>query len=141
LQEHFAKNDFGLWVVEAVGVADFVGFVGLSVPKFESHFTPCFEVGWRLLYEHWGRGFATEAAQVALAFGFEQRKLDQIVSFTIPANQRSRRVMERLGMTRSPADDFEHPSLAPGHPMRQHVLYRLTRSDWDRRSSGQIVGA
>jgi RimJ/RimL family protein N-acetyltransferase len=140
-QQHFIHHGFGLWAVEAVGIADFLGFVGLSVPKFESHFTPCVEVGWRLLHEHWGRGYATAAARAALAFGFEDRNLEQIVSFTVPANHRSRRVMERLGMTHSPADDFDHPNVPPNPPLRRHVLYRITRSDWAHRSSGQTPGA
>jgi ribosomal-protein-alanine N-acetyltransferase len=130
--EHFERHGFGVWAVEAPGVADFIGFVGLSIPRFDARFTPCVEIGWRLAHEHWGHGYASEAAQAALAFGFESLGLDQIVSFTVPANQRSRRVMERIGMTRSTGDDFEHPNLPPGHPLRQHVLYRLLRSAWSR---------
>jgi len=122
---HFTERGFGLWALELPGVAPFVGFVGLAVPRFEAAFTPCVEVGWRLAAEHWGRGYASEAARAALAFGFERLGLSEIVSFTVPANQRSRAVMERIGMTRDPADDFEHPSLPPGHPLRQHVLYRI----------------
>jgi RimJ/RimL family protein N-acetyltransferase len=122
---HFAERGFGLWALEVPGVAPFVGFVGLSVPSFEAAFTPCVEVGWRLAAEHWGRGYATEAARAALAFGFEQLGLREILSFTVPANQRSRAVMERIGMTRDPTDDFDHPSLPPEHPLRQHVLYRI----------------
>jgi RimJ/RimL family protein N-acetyltransferase len=122
--DHFARHGFGLWAVEIPGVADFVGFVGLSVPDFETHFTPCVEVGWRLAHEHWGKGYATEAARAAVAFGFQRLTLDEIVSFTVPANRRSRGVMERIGMTRTSADDFDHPSLPEGHPLRRHVLYR-----------------
>jgi RimJ/RimL family protein N-acetyltransferase len=122
---HFAEHGFGLWALEVPGVAPFIGFVGLSVPRFEATFMPCVEVGWRLGAEHWGSGYATEAARAALAFGFEQRGLREIVSFTVPANQRSRAVMERIGMTHDRADDFEHPSLPPGHPLRHHVLYRI----------------
>ena len=122
---HFTERGFGLWALEVPGVAPFVGFVGLSVPSFEASFTPCVEVAWRLATEHWGRGYATEAARAALAFGFERLALDEIVSFTVPANQRSRALMERIGMTRDPAEDFEHPSLPPEHPLRQHVLYRI----------------
>ena len=127
--EHFDRHGFGLWAVEAPGVADFIGFVGLSVPTFRAHFTPCVEVGWRLAYEYWGRGYATEGARAAVTFGFDKLGLDEIVSFTVPANVRSRRVMERLGITRSAADDFEHPDFPAGHPLRSHVLYRLTRTE------------
>jgi RimJ/RimL family protein N-acetyltransferase len=134
--EHFARHGLGLWAVEAPGVAELLGFVGLSIPRFESHFTPCVEIGWRLAREHWGRGYAPEAARAALRFGFEQRGLDQIVSFTVPANLKSRRVMEKLAMHRDPAEDFDHPSLAEGHPLRRHVLYRLSRADWERSAGG-----
>jgi len=130
IREHFARHGFGFWAVEVPGVADLVGFVGLAVPSFEAHFTPCVEMGWRLAREHWGHGYATEAAMAALAFGFETLALKEIVAFTVPANIASRRVMGRLGMRRSPADDFEHPALPEGHPLRAHVLYRLRRADW-----------
>ena len=129
--EGFVERGFGLWAVEVPGVADFIGFVGLSVPTFEAHFTPCVEVGWRLAAAHWGKGYATEGAQVALAFGFFELGAEEIVSFTVPANRKSRQVMERLGMTYSPADDFEHPGLPEGHRLRPHVLYRLRKADWN----------
>jgi RimJ/RimL family protein N-acetyltransferase len=87
-------------------------------------------VGWRLARGHWGRGYATEAARAAVAFGFEELALDEIVSFTSPLNEPSWRVMERLGMTHDPADDFEHPRVPAGHPLRPHVLYRLSRTAW-----------
>jgi RimJ/RimL family protein N-acetyltransferase len=124
IRDHFARNGFGLWAVEVPGVAEFIGFVGLSVPEFEAHFTPCIEIGWRLAYGHWGIGYATEAARAVLDVGFRLLALQEIVSFTVPANRRSRNVMERIGMTRTPADDFDHPSLPAGHPLRSHVLYR-----------------
>lgn len=127
ISDHMQKHGFGLWAVEAIGMADFVGFVGLSIPAFEAHFTPCVEIGWRLAYEHWGRGYATEAARAAVDCGFRRFGLDELVSLTAPANWRSRRVMERIGMTRSAADDFDHPRLPAGHPLRRHVLYRLKR--------------
>ncbi len=130
IRRHFDERGFGLWAVEVPGVAPFVGFVGLSVPTFEAHFTPCVEVGWRLARAHWGRGYATEAAGAALTFGFSDVGLDEVVSFTVPHNRPSRRVMQRLGMRRDPAEDFEHPSLPEGHPLRRHVLYRLHRDHW-----------
>ena len=132
IRDHFAKHGFGLWAVEAPGRAGFIGYVGLAVPMFEARFTPCVEVGWRLAAEHWGRGYATEAASAVLAHAFGPLGLDGAVSFTAPANRRSRRVMERLGMTRSPENDFEHPSLPAGHPLRPHVLYRLSRATLTR---------
>lgn len=124
IRDHFARRGFGFWGVEVPGVADFVGFVGLAVPSFEAHFTPCVEIGWRLARAHWGQGYATEAARGALGFGFRELGLAEVVAFTVPANRRSRAVMERLGMARSSEDDFEHPALPDGHPLRPHVLYR-----------------
>lgn len=121
-----AANGFGR-AVEVRDVAPFIGFVGLSRPRFTAAFTPCVEIGWRLARSHWGSGYATEAARAALAFGFDSLALDEIVSFTVPANARSRRVMERIGMTRDPSADFEHPSLPVCHPLRPHVLYRIQR--------------
>jgi RimJ/RimL family protein N-acetyltransferase len=123
--EEIASRGWGLWAVEIVGGAPFAGFVGLAEPRFDAHFTPAVEVGWRLGREHWSHGYATEAARAALAFGFHELALREIVSFTTVANERSRRVMERLGMTHDPADDFDHPLLAVDDPMRPHVLYRL----------------
>ena len=118
---------FGLWAVEVIGIADFIGFTGLSVPRFEAHFTPCIEIGWRLAFDYWGHGYATEAACAARDYGFRQLGLREIVSFTVTANQRSRKVMERIGMTHFPEDDFHHPLLPEGHPLRYPVLYRLGR--------------
>ena len=125
IEAHFDRRGFGLWAVEIPGRAPFAGFVGIAVPGFEAAFTPCVEIGWRLAAEHWGHGYATAGARSALAFGFEVLGLDEIVSFTVPANLRSRRVMEKLGMTTRPKDEFEHPLLPAGHPLRRQVLYRI----------------
>ena len=125
IEEHFRRHGFGLWAVEAPGVAEFIGYVGLSVPSFEAAFMPCVEIGWRLAAGHWGNGYATEAARAALADGLGRLGLKEIVSFTVPANVRSVAVMERLGMKRDPVEDFDHPRLPEGHHLRRHVLYRL----------------
>ncbi len=124
IEAHFAQYGFGPWAVEVPGEIPFAGFVGLGVPGFTAPFTPCVEVLWRLAPACWGRGYATEGARAALDFGFTHAGLAEIVSFTVPANVRSRAVMERLGMTRDPADDFDHPELPAGHSLRRHVLYR-----------------
>jgi RimJ/RimL family protein N-acetyltransferase len=124
---HFRQHGFGLWAVEVPGATPFIGFVGLAVPRFEAHFTPCLEVGWRLAFAHWGRGYATEAARRVLAHAFGPLGRAEIVSFTTRDNRRSRAVMERLSMRHDPADDFLHPALPEGHPQRPHVLYRLDR--------------
>ncbi len=133
IEAGFDDVGFGLWAVEVCDEPDIVGFVGLSRPRFEAPFTPCVEVGWRLARSAWGRGYATEAARAALRHGFEVVGLDEIVSFTTVANERSKAVMRRLGMTRDLADDFEHPNVAVGDPLRPHVLYRLARSAWATR--------
>ena len=127
MEAHFEQHGFGLWAVEIVDIAAFAGFIGLSIPQFEAHFTPCVEIGWRLAAEHWGHGYATEGARAALQFGFESLRLAEIVSFTVPENVRSRRVMEKLGMTHDPSEDFEHPVLPEGHRLSRHVLYRCRR--------------
>jgi RimJ/RimL family protein N-acetyltransferase len=130
IRDHFDRHGFGLWAVEVPGVADFIGYVGLSIPGFETSFTPCVEIGWRLAFEYWGLGYATEAAQAVLKFGFESLNLPEIVSFTTVGNQRSRKVMDRLGMKRAKSEDFEHPGLPEGHRLRRHVLYRLPKKLW-----------
>lgn len=133
IQGIFSERGFGLWALEVKDGAPFIGFCGLLAPGFTAHFTPCVEIGWRLAADHWGQGYAREAARAALAYGFDRARLDEIVSFTVPANVRSRRVMEAIGMTRDPEDDFEHPALPPGHPLRRHVLYRISRPFSSRR--------
>jgi RimJ/RimL family protein N-acetyltransferase len=125
IQAHFAKHGFGLWAAEVRETGAFIGYIGLAVPRFEAAFTPCIEIGWRLAHEYWGKGLATEGARAAVRCAFGDLGLAEIVSFTVPANVRSRRVMEKLGMTRDPREDFDHPSIAEGHPMRRHFLYRL----------------
>ena len=127
IEAFWAEYGFGLWAVERLDTGQFIGFDGLSMPSFEAQFTPCVEVGWRLAREHWGHGFATEAARAAMADGFDRLGLDEIVSFTATTNVRSMAVMERLGMTRDPRDDFDHPRVPEGHRLRRHVLYRLRR--------------
>lgn len=130
---HWAEHGFGLWAVERSSDGAFLGFTGLTRPSFEAHFTPAVEVGWRFVRTAWGHGYATEAAEAALRFGFERVGLEEIVSFTVPANEPSWRVMERIGMTRDTKDDFDHPRLPEGHRLRRHLLYRLRRDDWERR--------
>ena len=125
IQQGFSEHGFGLWALEIPGIAAFAGFVGLSAPRFEAAFTPCVEVGWRLGAEHWGKGYASEAARAALAYGFNTLGLKEIVSFTAAQNLRSQAVMRRVGMERRPELDFDHPVLSEGHRLRRHVFYRL----------------
>jgi len=121
----FKKEGFGLWAVSIIGGADFIGFIGLNRVKFAAHFTPAIEIGWRLIADFWGKGYATEGALACLKYGFETLHLNEIVSFTTLANKRSIAVMKRIGMSHDPKDDFDHPKLPEGHPLRRHVLYRI----------------
>jgi ribosomal-protein-alanine N-acetyltransferase len=125
IEAFFDERGFGLWAVEVVGVSAFVGFVGLWVPRIEVAWMPAIEIGWRLAPAHWGHGYATEGGQAALDFGFDVVGLDEIVSFAAVGNERSQRVMQRLGMVRDTHGDFEHPAMPEGDPLRPHVLYRM----------------
>ncbi len=125
----WAKRGFCWFAVQIQG-GPFIGFTGLHLQQFEAHFTPAVEIGWRLSRDSWGYGYATEAARAAITWGFAEKDLNSIVSFTVPANGRSRAVMHRLGMRHDPAEDFDHPNLPIGHPLRRHVLYRLDAADW-----------
>ena len=136
IEKHFDQHGFGLWAAELRATGELIGFIGLSIPRFEAAFTPCVEIGWRLAAAHWGSGLAIEGARAVVHHAFEILQLDEIVSFTIPANIRSRRVMEKLGMTHDDRDDFDHPIFPAGHPMRRHVLYRLKRSAWTAPETG-----
>lgn len=139
LRAEIESRGWGLWVVEADG--QFAGFTGLSVPKFTAHFTPCVEIGWRLRRGYWGRSIAYGAALCARRFAFENLKLDELVSFTSAINLRSRRLMERLGLTTTAADDFLHPLLAAESPLRRHVLYRGRNPSSGRRHADVGRGA
>lgn len=127
-----AEDGFCMWAVEAKGAAPLIGVLGLARNGFEPPLETGVEVGWRLAPAHWGKGYATEGAKAALKFGFEQKGLDEILSMTVLANKPSWRVMERIGMTRDAEGDFDHPRVPDGHPLKRHILYRLTRADWLR---------
>ena len=128
IEHHFVEHGFGLYAAELRDERWFIGFIGLAIPSFEAAFTPCVEIGWRLSAEHWGKGLATEGARAVVGEAFDNLQISELVSFTVPGNLRSRRLMEKIGMTHNPADDFDHPSLPEGHPLRRHVLYRLGRT-------------
>lgn len=130
IERRLEHRGFGLWAVEIPGEAPFIGFVGLIDTNEQLPFAPAIEVGWRLARARWGQGLAGEGARAAIAFGFDQLALEQIVAFTATSNTRSRRLMERLGMYRDRAADFAHPSIQAGHPLAAHVLYRLDAARW-----------
>jgi ribosomal-protein-alanine N-acetyltransferase len=132
LEQEFDERGWALWAMESRETGALLGFTGLkpydATPGMP--FTPTVEVGWRMAREAWGFGYATEAARAAVDYGFTTLELPEIVSMTATANERSVRVMERIGMTRDPADDFDHPAVDRGHPLERHVLYRLKQEDW-----------
>ena len=135
IRAHFDRHGYGWWAAEFKETGAFIGFIGLVHIPFEAHFTPAVEVGWRLASAYWGQGYATEGARASLEAAFTRLGLADIVSITVPANTRSRRVMERIGMMRDPGGDFDHPSLGPGDPLRRHVLYRITKAQWQQSSA------
>ena len=127
MEAFWKEHGYGIYAVEVPGEADCIGFVGISLPPFKPEHD---EIGWRLARPFWGRGYATEGALAVLAQAFGELGRAEIVSFTVPANVRSRRVMERIGMTHDPARDFDHPMFPPGHRLSRHVLYGITRHEF-----------
>lgn len=125
--QHFDEHGFGQWIVERREDGTFIGVLGLARVSFETAFTPAVEIGWRFNVAYWRQGYALEAARAALDFAFEQLQLEEVVAFTVPANLPSQGLMQRLGMVRDEAGDFEHPRLPEGHALRPHVLYRIRR--------------
>jgi len=126
------QQGWGLWAVSVPNVSDFIGYIGLAPVNFAADFTPAVEVGWRLAYDFWNKGYATEGAIAALKYGFETLQMDEIVSFTAIQNKRSQKVMEKIGLTHYPEEDFDHPKLVEGHSLRRHVLYRLKQNEWKK---------
>jgi RimJ/RimL family protein N-acetyltransferase len=125
--QQFEQLQFTLWAAEEKSTGKLIGFIGLNSPKWESHFTPCVEIGWRLGSEYWGKGYATECAKAVLKYGFEIIGLKEIVSFTVPANTRSIRVMEKIGMKRDFNGNFAHPCLSVDHKLSKHILYKIQK--------------
>ena len=127
IQAHFTEYGYGWWSVEVKGADDFAGIIGIANTRFQADFTPAVEIGWRLAAKHWGMGLATEGARAVLDFAFRHVELDEVVSMTTVFNRRSRRIMEKLGMTRNASEDFNHPFVPPNHKLCRHVLYRIAR--------------
>jgi RimJ/RimL family protein N-acetyltransferase len=121
------KNGFCYWPIELKLTEECIGFVGLDVPGFKAHFTPCVEIGWHLAHQYWGKGYAPESAVACLDYGFNELGLQEVVSFTSVNNLNSRKLMEKIGMTHHPEEDFDHPKLEEGHYLRRHVLYRIKK--------------
>jgi RimJ/RimL family protein N-acetyltransferase len=128
--DYIASNGHGFWACELKKTGDFIGIIGLAALSYETPFTPCTEVGWRLRPEFWGHGFASEGAKKCLEYGFDTLPLDQIVAQTAVGNAKSRRVMESIGMRYCVGEDYDHPKVPEGHPHRRHVLYRIHRVDF-----------
>lgn len=129
VNDHANNYGYTLWAACLKETGELIGYIGLNKIEWESHFTPAVEIGWRLGSQHWNKGYATEGAKAVLQYGFSQCALKEIVSFTVPANVRSIRVMEKIGLTRDLAGDFLHPKLAEDHPLSKHILYRLSNND------------
>lgn len=134
LRSTIAENGWGFWAVESQATGEFMGFVGLNKPSADLPFNPCVEIGWRLAKRFWGYGYATEAAQAALRFGFEILSLDEVVSFTPIQNKPSQAVMKRLGMVDT-GRTFIHPQVPVGHHLQEHILFTLSQEQWRRYSS------
>ncbi len=130
----YALDGYGFFATELRATAEFIGLIGIQRMSFllPGRSVYAVEIGWRLNEKSWGKGLATEGARACLDLAFEQFHLPEVVAFTIPVNLPSRRVMEKLRMTRNPDDDFDHPRLPTGHPLQRHVLYRIQQSDWQR---------
>lgn len=134
MQNHIGYNGWGVWAVEEKGTGTLLGGIGIQIPAPHMPVFPCVEIAWRMAANHWGKGFATEAAHGALRVGFDQLGLPEIVAFTSTINLRSRAVMQRLGM-RDTGQTFEHPNIPEGHPLRKHCLYFLSRKQWQAAKS------
>jgi RimJ/RimL family protein N-acetyltransferase len=130
MQAHFVTHGFGYWVLERHAQPGLLGVLGLQRVGFAATFTPAVEIGWRIQRAHWRQGYALEAAQAVLAYAFAGLQLAEVLAFTVPANLPSQALMQRLGLERNPDEDFAHPLLPVGHPLRNHWLYRLGRERW-----------
>ncbi|PIZ03655.1 MAG: GNAT family N-acetyltransferase [Gammaproteobacteria bacterium CG_4_10_14_0_8_um_filter_38_16] len=129
--QHQQDHGFSPYAVELKSTSEMIGWCGLMIPSFNAHFTPAVEIGWRLAYEQWNQGYATEAAKAVLQYAFERLKLEEVVSFTAVDNMRSRRVMEKIGLHHNPEDDFDHPKIEKTHSLCRHVLYRISKNNYD----------
>ncbi|HRD55651.1 MAG TPA: GNAT family N-acetyltransferase, partial [Parachlamydiaceae bacterium] len=141
MSAHIERCGWGFWATSLIQTGEFIGFIGLEDVSFKASFnqlTPTVEIGWRLGFNHWGKGYATEGALAALRYGYKALNLEEIVSFTTVTNQRSRHVMEKIGMHHDPKDDFDHPNFTQDHPLKRHVLYRLEKSKWIYHDTGII---
>lgn len=123
IQDEFRNYGYGLYAVETRHNNDFIGFIGFHWANFNSQFTPCIEIGWRLKYEAWGNGFATEGAKACLKYGFDTLGFNKIYSFTSKINLPSENVMKKVGMVK--VMEFEHPNIMENNPLRKHVLYSI----------------
>lgn len=128
---HYQNHGFSLYAVELKSTGEMIGWCGLMIPAFEAHFMPSVEIGWRLASKQWNYGYATEAAKAVLQYAFEKLELNEVISFTVPNNIRSRRVMEKIGLHYNNSDDFDHPKLEKSHPLCRHVLYRISKKEYE----------
>lgn len=125
--EHQKQHGFCFWATDLLETDAFIGFVGLSIPLFEAHFTPCVEIGWRIDKQHWGKGLAPEGARACLEYARDQPGIDEVYSFTPLSNHPSERVMQKIGMQK--IGTFQHPLIEDGHPLKEHLLYHIRLTD------------
>jgi 3-dehydroquinate dehydratase/shikimate dehydrogenase len=125
IKSRFDRDGFCFFAAELKETHEFIGMIGLNIPAFTTSFTPCVEIGWRIAFDHWNKGYATEGALACLEYGFRELKLNKILSFTAVENKTSQRIMEKIGMTRVQNGDFDHPNLPEGHPLQRHVLFEI----------------
>lgn len=135
IELHFDTYGFGIYALELKATGEWIGLTGAAHVPFEAHFTPAVELGWRIMGKFHGQGYATEAARFTCEFAFKELRLAELVAFTVPANQPSRRVMEKLGMKHNPSENFNHPLVPPDSPAREHVLYRLSNAQYSKQST------
>lgn len=131
ISDKIEQKGWGLWAAALIETGEFIGLIGIENVPFTAPFTPAVEIGWRLAYNYWGKGYAVEGAKAALEYGFNTLNLPEIVAMTAAINNRSRRVMEKIGMHHDPKDDFDHPKPPEGHVLKRHVLYRLKKTEWE----------
>lgn len=131
INSHFNEKGYGLWAVEIKETKEFIGFIGFFNATFESYFTPCVEIGWRLDNKYWNKGYATEGAKACLEYGFNNLGMNSIYSFTSQLNKRSINVMKKIGLKEK--GTFHHPKIIEDNPLRLHVLYKIDKATYNKK--------
>lgn len=127
IEDHFNKYGYGLWAVELIENSRFIGYIGFFNAEFESEFTPCIEIGWRLSKEYWNKGYATEGAKACLNYGFNLLHFESVHSFTAKINTKSINVMEKIGLEKQ--SEFDHTKVDKNSNLKLHVLYKIDKTN------------